>query len=207
MSLDIAVSRMPRVGVFGGSFDPPHHTHVRLVQAALSQAHLQALHVLPTGHPWHRANQPSAALHRVAMAKLAFGEQPGVVVDERETRRAGPTYTLDTLRDLQREHPNVQLVLLVGSDQAAALPTWHGWKQILQLATVLVARRAGLPIFDPLSLPDSPQGARFETLELPPADTSATDIRARAARGEDISALVPTAVARYIDQHQLYRHA
>ncbi|RYF69266.1 MAG: nicotinate (nicotinamide) nucleotide adenylyltransferase, partial [Comamonadaceae bacterium] len=191
--------------MFGGSFDPPHHTHVALARAAMLQGCLQSLHVCPTGHPWHKARQPSAAAHRVAMARLAFADVPGVVVDERETHRDGPTYTLDTLRELQREHDNAQLVLLIGTDQAAALPTWHGWQQVLQLATVLVATRAGLPSFDPKTLPGPPDGACFETLNLSATDTSATDIRARAARGEDISALVPPAVARYIDQHQLYR--
>lgn len=198
---------MPRVGMFGGSFDPPHLTHVALARAALAQAGLQALHVCPTGQAWHKARQPSAAVHRLAMASLAFADVPGVQVDARELQREGPTYTLDTLRELQREHPGARLVLLIGTDQAAALPSWHGWQQILQMAAVLVATRAGLPAFDPQTLPGLPAEASFETLVLPPADTSATDIRARAARGEDISALVPPAVARYIDQHQLYRNA
>ncbi|MDA7418192.1 nicotinate (nicotinamide) nucleotide adenylyltransferase [Xenophilus arseniciresistens] len=198
---------MPRVGMFGGSFDPPHLTHVALARAALAQAGLQSLHVMPTGQAWHKARQPSAAAHRLAMARLAFADVPGVQVDDRETRREGPTYTLDTLRELQREHPGARLVLLIGTDQAAALPSWHGWQQIVSMATVLVATRAGLPSLDPRTLPGLPAGASFETLALSPADTSATDIRARAARGEDISALVPPAVARYIDQHQLYRTA
>ena len=200
-------SGAPRIGMFGGSFDPPHRTHVALARAALTQAGLQSLHVFPTGQPWHKARQPSAAVHRVAMARLAFAEVPGVVVDKRETLRDGPTYTLDTLRELQAEHPGARLLLLMGTDQAAALPTWHGWQQILAIATVLVATRAGLPAFDPRALPALPDGACFERLHLPPEATSATDIRARTAQGEDISLLVPPAVARYIDQHQLYRTA
>lgn len=193
--------------MFGGSFDPPHLTHVALARAAMAQAGLQSLYVFPTGHPWHKARQPSAAVHRVAMAQLAFAGVPGVIVDNRETLRDGPTYTLDTLRELQQAHAQARLVLLIGTDQAAALPTWHGWQQILALAPVWVATRAGVPPFDPQALPGLPESARFETLELPPVDTSATDIRARVARGESISALVPSAVARYIDQHQLYRTA
>ncbi|WP_225783581.1 nicotinate (nicotinamide) nucleotide adenylyltransferase [Xenophilus sp. Marseille-Q4582] len=191
--------------MFGGSFDPPHGTHVALARAALAQAGLDRLYVFPTGHPWHKARQPTAAAHRVAMARLAFAEVPGVIVDNRETLRDGPTYTLDTLRELQQAHPGAELALLIGTDQAAALPSWHGWPQMLSLATVWVATRAGLPPFDPAALPGLPGNARFETLRVDPVDTSATDIRARAARGEDISTLVPPAVARYIDQHQLYR--
>lgn len=201
------LSRAPRVGMFGGAFDPPHLTHVALARAALATGGLQSLYIFPTGQAWHKSPQPSAAEHRVRMARLAFADLPGARVDDRETRRAGPTYTLDTLRELRQEHAGAELVLLMGTDQTAALPTWHGWREILQTATVLVATRLGIAPFDPRQLPDLPAGARFEALPVPPADTSATDIRLRAARGEDISMLVPPAVARYIDQHQLYHPA
>jgi nicotinate-nucleotide adenylyltransferase len=203
-----------RLGVFGGAFDPPHNTHVALVEAALAQLRLGELRVFPTGDAWHKTRALSPAADRLAMAQLAFGGVPGVVVDPREVLRAGPTYTLDTLRELKREFPAAQPVLIMGSDQAAALPRWHGWHEILSIAIVSIAGRLesagsdGSAIrFDPRMLPGLPAGARFETLELPPADTSATDIRARAARGEDVATLVPPAVARYIDQHHLYAPA
>ena len=199
----------PRIGFFGGAFDPPHLTHVALAREALAQGRLQELRVFPTGHAWHKARTLSPAVHRIAMARLAFGELPGVVVDERETRRDGPTYTIDTLRELQAERPDAQLVLLLGTDQVRALPSWHGWQEILSITVVLVAERigpgGGTDPFDPHTLPGLPPGARFERLGLAPTAASATDIRARAARGEDLSRLVPPAVARYIDQHHLYR--
>ncbi|WP_295530303.1 nicotinate (nicotinamide) nucleotide adenylyltransferase [uncultured Pseudacidovorax sp.] len=198
----------PRVGVFGGAFDPPHNTHVALARAALAQLQLRELRVLPTGHAWHKARTLSDAADRVAMAQLAFEPLGAVVVDPRETLRSGPTYTLDTLRELRLEQPEVEWVLMLGTDQAAALPTWHGWQQILQIATVAVAERiddAGEPIvFDPRSLPGLPAEARFESLRIAPEDTSATLIRQRAAQGLDLAALVPPAVARYIEQHHLY---
>ena len=204
----------PRLGVFGGAFDPPHRTHVALVEAALAQLRLDELRIFPTGDAWHKVRALSPAADRLAMAELAFGSIPRVVVDPREVQRAGPTYTLDTLRELKREFPQVQPVLIMGSDQAAALPTWHGWQEILAIAIVSIAERlesarsdGSATRFDPRTLPGLPAGARFETLELPPMDTSATDIRARVARGEDIAALVPPAVARYIDQHHLYAPA
>ncbi|MGJ7578980.1 nicotinate (nicotinamide) nucleotide adenylyltransferase [Variovorax sp. RHLX14] len=214
----------PRIGVFGGAFDPPHNAHVALAEAAMAQRDLSALRIFPTGQAWHKARTPSSAEHRLAMAELAFGSIPGVTVDAREMRRDGPTYTLDTLRELQREKPDVQLVLIMGSDQARALPQWHGWRDILALAIVCVAERLESPVpgvaidpstdggkpvirFDPHSLPGLPAGARFETLELPAVATSATDIRARAARGQDIARLVPPAVARYIERHHLYASA
>jgi nicotinate-nucleotide adenylyltransferase len=204
----------PRLGVFGGAFDPPHRTHVALVEAALAQLRLDELRIFPTGDAWHKTRTLSPAADRLAMAELAFGSIPRVVVDPREVQRAGPTYTLDTLRELKREFPQAQPVLIMGSDQAAALPTWHGWQEILAIAIVSIAERlesarsdGSATRFDPRTLPGLPAGARFETLELPPMDTSATDIRARVARGEDIAALVPPAVARYIDQHHLYASA
>jgi nicotinate-nucleotide adenylyltransferase len=210
-----------RVGVFGGAFDPPHNTHVALATVALAQSGLAELRIFPTGQAWHKAHTPTRAQHRLAMARLAFGDIPGVVVDPREIVRDGPTYTLDTLRELRAEQPDAQLVLIMGSDQAAALPRWHGWQEILAIAVVCVAERlesgpfgatsghAGSPVpcFDPETLPGLPTGARFEFLELPPAATSATDIRSRSARGQDIAALVPPAVERYIDRYHLYAPA
>ena len=128
--------------------------------------------------------------------------------DARELQRTGPTYTLDTLRELQQEQPAADLVLIMGADQAAWLPQWHGWREILGMAAVAVARRPGATDgspFDPHGLPDLPPGARFENLVLAPMDTSATEVRTRAAQGQDFFDLVPPAVARYIDQHHLYR--
>lgn len=212
MSAPPTAHRAPRVGVFGGAFDPPHEAHVALAEAALSQLGLAGLHVIPTGQAWHKTRALTPGAHRLAMARLAFAGLGGrVLVDSREVLRDGPTYTLDTLRELQREQPAAQLVLIMGADQARALPSWHGWQAILGIAIVSVAYRASsagdtVP-FDPALLPGLPAGARFEALELPPMDTSATEIRRRVAIGEDISSLVPPAVARYIDQHHLYRSA
>jgi nicotinate-nucleotide adenylyltransferase len=201
----------PRIGVFGGAFDPPHNAHVALVQAALAQLDLVELRIFPTGDAWHKQRALSAAAHRLAMARLAFAGLERTVVDAREVLRPGPTYTLDTLRELQQEQPGVQLVLIMGADQAASLPQWHGWQDIVSVAIVSVAYRAAstgsTSQFDPKMLPAPLSGARFEVLELAPMDTSATDIRTRVARGEGFSRLVPPAVASYIEQHHLYRSA
>ena len=194
-----------RTGVFGGAFDPPHNAHMALVQAALAQLGLAELRIFPTGDAWHKERALSAGEHRLAMARLAFDGLPGAVVDDRELRRAGPTYTLDTLRELQQAQPTDELVLIMGADQAASLPRWHGWREILGLAVVAVAQRPGTDAFDPAGLAGLPPGARFETLAVAPMDTSATDIRTQARQGQDLSRLVPPAVARYIDQHHLYR--
>jgi nicotinate-nucleotide adenylyltransferase len=200
---------LPRIGVFGGAFDPPHNAHVALARSAIAQLALDELRVVPTGQAWHKSRPLSPATDRLAMAGLAFGELPGAVLDDREIRRAGPSYTLDTLRELQQERPGAQLLLILGADQAAALPSWNGWQEILSIAIVSVAQRPDSTRpearFDPLTLPGMPAGARFEAIELPATDLSATDIRMQAVRGNDISSLVPPAVARYIDLHHLYR--
>lgn len=203
----MAVNSQYRVGVFGGAFDPPHLMHVALIETAMGQLHLDALHVLPTGQAWHKTHTLSPALDRLAMARLAFGSIVGVQVDPREIQRSGPTYTIDTLRELAAEEPEAQLYLIMGADQARALKSWREWQAILRLAIISVAARADEisfdEFFDPASLP---QG-RFETLLLPTTDTSATNIRQRVAARQGIAHLVPEAVARYIDHHHLYSTA
>ncbi|MFT3721374.1 nicotinate (nicotinamide) nucleotide adenylyltransferase [Pseudorhodoferax sp.] len=205
--MDLTGRGAQRVGVYGGAFDPPHNTHVDLVQAAMAQWRLERLHVLPTGQPWHRPVQPTAAAHRLAMAELAFAGLPGVCVDAREVRRSGPSYTVDSLRELQALYPAARLHLLIGADQARALTTWHDWQAIVAMATLCVAARvdeaAPTGTAPALDLP----GARIEHLHTPPVATSATEIRQRVAEGRPIDELVPPAVARYIDQHHLYRTA
>jgi nicotinate-nucleotide adenylyltransferase len=197
-----------RVGVFGGAFDPPHNAHVALVRAAMTQLRLDVLHVFPTGHAWHKRRPLSPAQHRLAMAQLAFGDCAGVRVDDRELQRTGPTYTIDTLTELQCEYKGAQLFLVLGGDQAVALKSWHRWQDILQIAIISVAVRVystPTPLaFDAQKLPSDIDGARFEPLQLPPMSLSATDIRARVADGLGIDHLVPAGVARYIDHHHLY---
>jgi nicotinate-nucleotide adenylyltransferase len=191
-----------RVGVYGGAFDPPHLMHVALARTAIAQLELDALHVVPTGQAWHRPHQTSPAAHRLAMAQLAFGGLPGVVVDPMEIDRLGPSYTVDSLRALQSLYPHALLHLIIGADQARALSTWHAWQDIVAMSVLVIAARGDA------SAPPEPaplQSARYHHLQLAPVDTSATDIRQRAATGQDISHLVPEAVARYIAQYHLYQ--
>ena len=191
-----------RVGMFGGAFDPPHRAHGLLAQAAVRQLGLDRLVVLPTGDAWHKARTLSPAADRLAMARLAFAGLPRVEVDDRELRRTGPTYSIDTLRELQAEHPGAQLVLVMGEDQAGDFTRWRAWEDIARLAILAVAGRgSGAGIAALRALP----GVRVEALELPQMPESATEIRGRLTAGEDISALVEPAVARYIESHPLYQ--
>ena len=190
--------------MFGGAFDPPHLGHVALARAAVEQLALDELRVFPTGQAWHKARELSSAGHRLAMAQLAFADVPHACVDGRELEREGPTYTVDTLRELRREFPQAQLLLVIGADQAESLHGWRESAEIARLATISIAARARPTVagdtFDASKLPPG----RREPVELPPMPVSSTEIRQRAAAGQGIAELVPAAVARYIAQHHLY---
>jgi nicotinate-nucleotide adenylyltransferase len=199
------LSGSSRIGVFGGAFDPPHRAHLALIEAALEQLQLDALHVIPTGEAWHKARKPTSAAHRLAMAKLAFGQMPRVVVDEREMRRGGPSYTIDTLRELRQELPQARLFLLIGEDQARSFGSWHENREIAALASIFVAGRAGGERSTGLFPSETGPLAGAGQLRMPAMETSATSIRELVAAGKSVAGLVPPAVARYIDQYQLYR--
>lgn len=190
--------------MFGGAFDPPHRAHEALAEAAMRQLRLDALYVFPTGDAWHKQRTLTAAPHRLEMARLALAGVPGVVVDDRELRRSGPTYSVDTLRELQAEHPGAELFLLMGEDQAAGFSRWQAWPDIAGLAVLAVAQRGEV---DGIAALRELPGVRVEGLQLPRMPESATDIRARLTTGQDITQLVAPAVASYIARHHLYRPA
>lgn len=200
---------LKRIGIFGGAFDPPHNAHLALAQTALSELELDALHVIPTGQAWHKSRPLSAAVHRLAMTRLAFADMPRVVVDDREIKRAGPTFTIDTLRALQGENPTSQLYLVMGGDQFAAFKQWHQWQEIANIAIICIAARAS---FDwaagQIGTLKQPE-IGFLTLQMPQMSVSATHIRQLLADGlgenQALADLLPDPVASYIAQHQLFR--
>lgn len=194
-----------RIGVFGGAFDPPHKAHFALAQAAVAELQLDELRIVPTGQAWHKARALTPARHRLAMARLAFSELPQAVIDPRETERAGPSYTVDTLREFKAQWPDAQLFLIIGDDQAKALPTWHNFQEILQLATICVAARESLVEISPKLVASQAQESRFIRLTMSAMAVSATDIRATVAAHQSVLPLVFEPVARYIDQHHLYQ--
>ena len=193
-----------RLGVFGGAFDPPHVAHVALARVAIEQLALDALWVIPTGQAWHKARKLSPAEHRLNMVRLAFESVSKVFVDDRETRRDGPTYTIDTLRELQAENPHADLFLIIGADQARSLDQWHEWEEVVKSATICVAGRDHPASADGEFVPPPALRSRFAALKMPFNPISATAIRTRVAECEPIAALVGEPVARYIAQHHLY---
>jgi nicotinate-nucleotide adenylyltransferase len=195
--------------MFGSAFDPPHRGHIALAEAALAQFALDALHIIPTGQAWHKARRLSAPARRLAMTRLAFDSVPGVVVDDRELQRAGPTFTFDTLQALQRENPRAELYLFIGADQFSAFSRWHRWREILELAIICIADRAQSALAPSQWEAYAPYHHRFFTLKLPLMPVSSTQVRQLMASGDataqTAATLVPEPVARYISVHQLYR--
>ena len=197
--------QLTRIGIYGGAFDPPHLAHLAIAQAATAQYGLHQLIVLPTGHAWHKNRPLSAAAHRITMAKLAFAELPQAIIDERETLRLGPTYTLDTLQELQTEHPDAQLFLIMGEDQLANFPQWHRHEDILQIATLLVALRAdSMPAKAQNDLENEGKITHL-TIHMPASPISATQARMLCSQNQSLDHLVKPAVARYIADHRLYK--
>lgn len=193
----------PHVGIFGGSFDPVHNAHLALAQHALDQLALDEVIWVPAGQPWQKRRALAPVAHREAMVALAIEGEPRFTLSRIETQRNGPSYTVDTVRELDRLRPGARWHLLIGADQYAAFHTWHGWHELLGLVTLAVAGRdAGAA-----ATPADPAVLRvpYETVSLPTMPVSSTDIRARVARGEPIDSLAPAAVARYIARHHLYR--
>ncbi len=198
------------LALFGGAFNPPHLTHCRIAEAALSLLPIEELHVLPCGsHPIKRERDMAPAAHRLAMCELAFGKIPGVRVSDLELRRAGPSYSVDTLAQLKAEAEDRELYWLIGSDNLHELHLWHDYARILELAPLVIFPRTGYPI-DEHALRDSNlsptarQNLLSHSLDLEPDSVNATAIREQLRRGQAAAELDPS-VSAYVSQHRLYR--
>jgi nicotinate-nucleotide adenylyltransferase len=183
------------VGVLGGTFDPVHNAHLAMARAALEGLSLKEILFVPTGAPRYRNPPVASAGHRLAMLKLALQGDPRCRIDERELAPGVSGYTADTLKSLRSEIGSaVPLYLLMGADQYAALATWHRPDEVKKLSRIAVFARPGFKAV----------GKDAEMIPMKPLPISASEIRARAARGETLSRLVPPAVAGYIAKHGLY---
>jgi nicotinate-nucleotide adenylyltransferase len=210
IGLSVGSSIGSLVGLLGGSFNPPHAAHRALAMAAQVQLNLDRVDLLPAGQPWQKndALMPSAA-HRLAMCRLLVADYPNLGVEPCETQREGNTYTVDTLTNLQAAHPTNRYVLIIGADQATKFDSWRDWQGVLQRCTLAVAARNG----ETAQLPSAVQafmalhGMVPMQVSLPAMAVSATDIRARLARGESCAPALLPAVARYISEHSLYTHS
>ena len=164
-----------RVGIFGGTFDPVHNAHVALAHAALASLNLDEVRWIPTGNPWQKPRGITDAAQRAAMVRLAIGGVPRFVLDRIEIERSGPSYTLDTVRELAAVQPGNEWVLVIGHDQYTSLHSWRDWQKLLSLVTLAVANRPGPPAQPHPEVQAFPHRA----VPLPMLDISATDIRDR----------------------------
>lgn len=209
------------IGILGGTFDPIHYGHLRLAQEVAQALPLHEVRFVPAGVPPLRAPPRTAIEHRVAMVRLAIADNPLFTLDERETRRSGPSYTFDTLCALRAElGTGVSLVLIMGADAFLGLHRWYRWRDIFELAHIAVAHRPGVllgeikeatlaqelasrTVQEVQALAGSAAGS-IAVVPIPLLDISATAIRAAIAAGRSVRYLLPDEVAAYINRQGLF---
>jgi nicotinate-nucleotide adenylyltransferase len=214
-----------RIGVLGGTFDPPHTAHVALANLFTEELKLSELVLLPAGNPWQKPAVRTAAGDRVAMLEMAFAGFSGAIrIDTREIRRAGPTYTVETLGEFRREvGDKVSLTFLMGADQMVALPGWHQWRTLFDLANLAAAGRPGIAL-DPLAWPRefreeldgrivAPENlmTTHGSVVLVPADlgdVSSSRVRTLLKEQDNpaVTDLVPSTVLDFIRRRGLYKY-
>ncbi len=198
-----------RVGIYGGTFAPVHNGHVNAAKLFMEQMRLDYLFVIPAAIPPHKQIDASDdPAHRLNMCAIAFGDMDGVVVSDMEIKRGGKSYTVDTLRELSAK--GRRLLLLCGTDMVLTFDTWYQYKEILELCYPVYMRREKDKILDDrivkkLTKYYEESGKMFRKIVGEPMEISSTAIREKVKRGEDISSLVPPAVAEYIRLYGLYR--
>ena len=194
-----------RIGLMGGSFDPPHLAHVALAQRAIEQLQLDRLIVLPTGDAWHKSRTLTDGQHRLKMTQLAFAGLEQCKIDDREILRAGPSYTIDSLLEVQKDEAGSEFFLIIGEDQALQFSTWHRWRDILSITHLVVAQRPHESSISQSSAQLHPSEMdTVITLDFEAMAVSATQIRLRIENRQDVSAWVPANVLQYIHKQNLY---
>ena len=198
-----------KLGIFGGTFDPVHYGHLMLVEYCRQELGLDSVRLIPAGKPPHKTPTGVTDGHtRADMLKLAVSGYPEFVVDRREIRRAGESFTVDTLQEFQTEYPDAERYFLVGADSIRDFLTWKNPEQILNLATVVAVNRPGVaaPTLSQMSewIGES-MAAKIRVVQIPGCDLSASALRQRVADGQTLRFMTPRAVEAFIDECRLYR--
>lgn len=194
----------PKIGLLGGSFNPIHKAHIKLALSALEQLPLQHVELLPAGQPWQKDNLSVSAEHRLQMLKIAVEGHPQILFNTMEIERDGPTYTIDTVNQLD---DGVDYYWLMGTDQLQNFPTWNGWQEIMQKLTLVVAKRPDYPSEIPQEmLTAQVPGKEIIQIDFDEVDISSTEVRQRLANNQDVSDYVHPEVIRYIQKHNLYKN-
>jgi nicotinate-nucleotide adenylyltransferase len=211
---------MQKIGIFGGTFDPIHYGHLALARCMRDSLALDEVRLIPTGLPPHRAVSPVSPAQRLAWVRAAIAGEAGLLADDREVRRDGYCYTFDTLSEIQAENPHALLVWLIGADSWGNLPTWHRWRELLDLGHLLIAARPNFEIeaensrLSPdlaaefanrhvIANTDTLSQGKISLLSSPLLPVSSTQVRDLLSRGEDVSALTP--VSGLLGQSGFYR--
>ncbi len=191
-----------RLGVFGGTFDPPHIGHLVAALYCFHALSLDRVLFVISGEPWQKVGtrRITPVEDRIALVRAAIDGRPEFDLSLVDVERPGPSYTVDTLADLREQHPRADLWLIVGADAAAGIPTWHRPEALPALARLAVVTRPGA---SQITLP----GFDISTVVIPSLDISSTDLRARVTRGDPITWLVPDGVRSLIEGRLLYRDA
>jgi nicotinate-nucleotide adenylyltransferase len=207
-----------RVGILGGTFNPPHVGHVALARCALRELGVERVVLMPAREAPHKpVGEDPGPEHRLRMCRLAVAGVEGLATCALEVERAGPSYTVDTLRAMHASHGDTQLTFIVGADAARTLPSWREPAELLELAALAVAEREGTGREDVLRAVAAARSAKaaggaeegpardVSFLEMGTVPVSSSLVRERAASGEPVEELVGAAVAGYIAEHGLYR--
>ena len=190
-----------RIGLFGGTFDPPHLGHLAAALAAHDQLELDLVLFVVANDPWQKTEagiEVTPAQHRLEMVKVAVSDFDGLRADDSEINRGGLTYTSITLQEMKVVFPNSDLFLLVGGDVAAELDTWKDTDLIRDNTTLVVVDRPGYLGAEP------PAGWKFKRVIAETPDIAGTEIRFRSRRGAEVKTMVSESVKSYIDEHGLY---
>jgi nicotinate-nucleotide adenylyltransferase len=218
----VATAKVSRlIGVLGGTFDPIHNAHLRCALEMYTSLGLTEVRFVPSAHPPHRGRPVASTEQRLAMLDLAIAGQAGFVIDDREARRPGPSFMVDTLLSLRAEIGSIPLCLLLGMDAFQELHGWHRWQEIPELAHMVVLHRPGASLSLAEALGDFVGRRKLHHVEelaarasggilfqpVTQLDISASGIRALRAAGNSPRYLLPETVMTYIERHGLYRHS
>jgi nicotinate-nucleotide adenylyltransferase len=195
------VSTRRRVGIMGGTFDPIHHGHLVAASEVATLFDLDEVIFVPTGEPWQKSErQVSPAEHRYLMTVIATASNPRFWVSRVDIDRAGPTFTIDTIRDIAEQRPGAELYFITGADALAQILSWKNAEEALGLARFVGVTRPGYELSDAHLPIDS-----VMLLDVPAMAISSSDCRERVANGQPVWYLVPDGVVQYINKHRLYR--
>ena len=188
-----------RVGIMGGTFDPIHHGHLVAASEVASRFDLDEVVFVPTGEPYHKSTRVSTAEHRYLMAVIATAANPRFWVSRVDIDRGGPTYTVDTIRDIAAIRPGAELFFITGADALAQILSWRHAADALKLARFVGVTRPGYDLSD-AHLPSD----TVQLVDVPAMAISSSDVRERVAAGNPIWYLVPDGIVQYINKHHLY---